>query len=165
MRRQWFPKQSDKNTVWHPQTLILRKFPFLVPLSLKWKSYTENELMLGNSQKISPSPLLPITWLLCGLFAQLKPWAVSPKATLRDCRSRMRCPIYSTPLTTAPETHSSDAVIWETCSLVTVQKGCYAHRNVTTRDDQNGLFLRVQQKFGSFSFLFYIATTSSHGIL
>lgn len=44
---------------------------------LKRKPYTEDELKLGNSQEISPSPLSPLTWLLGGLFAQLKSWAPS----------------------------------------------------------------------------------------
>lgn len=136
-QRQWFPKNCDKNTVWHSQKLKVRKFPSQVPLLLKWKCYTEHELKLGNSHEIAPSALLPLIWLLCGVFFffLLKLWA-------GFFRKQDEGPFDSTHLHRSTCSFS-DVVIGEPCSLVTFQMR-YADRKVTTKGDKTGLFLRVQ---------------------
>lgn len=59
VQRQWFPKKSDRNVVCHSPKLKLRKFPFLAPLSLRWKWCTENENL-----EIHARVRLPLCYLL-----------------------------------------------------------------------------------------------------
>lgn len=59
VQRQWFPKKSDRNVVCHSPKLKPRKFPFLAPLSLKWKCSTENEKL-----QIHAMGRLPLCYLL-----------------------------------------------------------------------------------------------------
>lgn len=80
-----------------------RTFPFLVPLM--WKSDTENELTLGNSQ-MTPPPLLSVVWLVCG---RLTLWAGSQNVV-----PRLRVP--------APVSTTAQALQFD--GIVTFHVGC-----------------------------------------
>lgn len=141
-----------------------QKFPFLVPLLLKWKSYKENELTLGSSRTIPPSPLWSIiTWLTSGLQLSLDTEEALSDVRLGYRKCGLRRPFYSIHLTTAPESPFSNgyrrALQPPDFLNGLLSQECHIPH------DKNGLFLRVQEKFGSFSFFFCISTTSSHGIL
>lgn len=142
MQRQWFPKNCDKNTVWHSQKLKLRKFLFLVPLLLKRKWYSKNELKLANPHKIASSPLLLwYDFFVMGFpFLFLFFLCFNSEQALSESRMRVH---FTAPLSTVA------LAMFQWCGYRRARQphyfpNGYADRKVTTRGDKNGLFLRVQ---------------------
>lgn len=146
VQRQWFPKKSDRNVVCHSPKLKLRKFPFLASLSLKWKCWTENEKLQMHARVRLPLCYLVRDFCVAVLLSASPTRAGSLRA---GCGAWLTAPASPAALELC---FGGDAVFGRTLQPQLSKRAM--HRNVTARDDKNGLFSRVQGKFGSYSFLF-----------